>query len=268
MLYLMEMASCWKNLFFPASAKLVGIPIFVLLSWVAIGQQVPVSSQDSLVPSVKVFDFSVDLEDQLPPLDSLLVIARENSPMLDKYHSFTQAQEAKVSLARKSWSSNIQVQGNYSMGNQSLLLSGTASSDLNQLSNGYRFGVNVGIPLFDLISRPSKIRLAQSEAQASVDQLNEARQMLDKEVISVYYQLITSYRQMRTTQMMVEKSVVSEMLAQKKLDENQIPLADYTRISEIRAAAENRKYESEKLFFDAFFTLQVMLGVSLESLKL
>lgn len=213
------------------------------------------------------FDFNRDLQEQLPPLDSLMILARKNSPMLRKYLSFTLAQKEKIQLAKKSWSSNLQLQGNYSMGNQSLLLSGTAASDLNQLSNGYRVGVNIGLPLYEVLTRGNRIKLAKAEAQASVDQLAEASQILDKEIIDVYQQMLASFRQWRITQTLVEKSAISEMLAEKKLNENQIALADFTRISEIKSAADNRKFESEKLFFGSYYTLQVLLGVPLNSLK-
>jgi outer membrane protein TolC len=248
--------------------RIFGWLLMLLLQTYAIGQQAggTIQKKDTIQKPF-LFDFSRDIQDQLPPLDSLLLLAHQNSPMLEKYAAFNRAQKEKIALAQKSWSSNIQLQGNYSVGNQSLLLSGSASSDLNQLSNGYRFGINLGLPVYEFFTRPNRVRLAKAEAEASEFQLKEAVILLDKEIISTYHQMIASFRQMTTTQALVEKSTVSELLAEKKLYENQIPLADYTRISEIKAAAENRRYESEKLFYDSYYTLQALLGVPVQSLK-
>lgn len=214
-----------------------------------------------------IFDFSKELQDQLPPLDSLMIIARDFSPMLDKYQSFSQAQKEKIELARKSWSVNIQLQGNYAIGNQNLILSGSGASDLNQLSNGYRMGLNLGLPLYEFFTRPNRIRLAKAEHKASEDQMREAALLVDKEVADGYYQLLASFKQMKVTFEFAEKSAISEMIAAKKLEENQIPIADYTRISEIRAGSEGRKYEAEKNFYTAYFSLQIILGIPLSSLK-
>jgi outer membrane protein TolC len=213
------------------------------------------------------FDFSRDLQEQLPGLDSLVMIAHAHSPTVHKFESFSQAQKEKIALAKKSWSSNIQVFTNYSIGNQTLLLTGTASSDLNQISNGFRVGVNVGLPISELLTRGNRITLAKAEAQAAAEQVDEAALLLEKEVVLVYYQLLNAYRQWRTNQSLVEKSAISELLSERKLLANEISIADYTRIAEIKASADSRKFESEKLLFESYFTLQALLGVSLNSLK-
>ncbi len=248
--------------------RFFGWLLLLLLQTYAIGQQVggTVAKKDTMQKPF-LFDFSRDIQDQLPPLDSLLLLARQNSPMLEKFASFNKAQREKIALAQKSWSTNIQLQGNYSVGNQSLLLSGSANSDLNQLSNGYRMGINLGLPIYEFFSRPNRVKLAKAEADASEFQFKEAGLLLDKEVISTYFQMISSFRQMNTLQVLVEKANISELLAERKMNENQIPLAEYTRISEIRATSENRWYEAEKLFYDNYYTLQALLGVLIQSLK-
>jgi outer membrane protein TolC len=216
---------------------------------------------------IATFDFNRDIQDQLPPLDSLMNIARAFSPMLEKFKNYSLAEREKIELARKSWSSNIQIQANYAMGNQSLLLSGSAASDLNQLSNGYRAGINLGLPIYELFTRPNRIKLAQAEAKAAKDQMNEAGLLVDREVAQIYYQLLASFKQMLVTQSFTDKAIISDLLAEKQLEKNQISLADYTRISEIRAGTEGRKYEAEKNFYNAYFSLQIILGVPLETLK-
>lgn len=244
--------------------------LFLLAPVVSVHAQqtsgVQVVTKDTSAGGMIVFDFSRDIQDQLPPLDTLMIVARDFSPMLDKYQSFSEAQKEKIELARKSWSTNIQLQGNYAIGNQNLILSGSAGGDLNQLSNGYRMGVNLGLPLFEFFSRHNRIKLAKAEHKASEEQLHEAGLLVDKEVATAYYQLLASFKQMKVAFEFAEKSAISEMIASKKLEENQIPIADYTRISEIRAGSEGRKFEAEKNFYTAFFTMQIILGVPLSSL--
>ncbi len=214
-----------------------------------------------------IFDFNRDLQEQLPPLDSLFAIARAYSPMLDKYQSFSIAQKEKIALARKSWSTHIQLQGNYALGNQSLLLSGSAVSDLNQLSNGYRVGVNLGLPVFEFYTRHNRIKLAEAEAKASEDQLAEAGMLVDKEVATAYYQLLTAFKQLKNTQLFVDKTFVSELNAEMKFKQNQLSVTDYTRVSEIKTAWENQKLETERVFYNAYYSMQIVLGIPLIQLK-
>lgn len=230
-------------------------------------QKVPVSPNKEVSAEGVPFDFNKEIQDQLPPLDSLMIIARAYSPMLEKYKNFSQAEREKIEIARKTWSTHIQIQGNYAIGNQNLLLSGSSGSDINQLSNGYRFGVNLGFPIYELLTRPNRIKLARSEAQAAKDQYDEAGLLVDKEVAQIYYQLLASFKQMKITQNFADKAAISDLLAEKQLEQNQVSLADYTRISEIRAGSENRKFEAEKNFYSAYFGLQIILGVPLETLK-
>lgn len=241
--------------------------IFLLIAASSIatlyGQAVPTTTSGSPL----VFTFSREIEDQLPNLDSLQQLARLFSPMMQKFTTISKAQQQKIELAKKSWSQHLQLQGNYAIGNQSLLLSGSTSTDINQLSNGYRFGVNLGFPIFDLLSRNNRIKLAKAEALAAEEQVDEAGLLVDKEVVTFYFQLTSYFRQLRTAIGFSEKAAVSEELARKRLDGNQIPLADFTRIAEIRAIAESRKFDAERNFFEAFFSLQAILGVPLESLR-
>lgn len=247
-------------------SHIISLCFFLLTgSWCTVYSQS--ATKDTSAGGAMVFTFTKEIEDQLPTLDSMQQIARLFSPMMQKFATISKAQQEKIDLAKKSWSQHLQLQGNYAMGNQSLLLSGSTNTDINQLSNGFRFGVNIGFPIFDLLSRNNRIKLAKAEAQAALEQVDEAGLLVDKEVVTFYFQLTSYFRQLRTAIGFSEKAAVSEELARKRLDGNQIPLADYTRIAEIRAIAESRRFDAERNFYEAFFSLQAILGVPLEKLR-
>lgn len=217
--------------------------------------------------SVSNFDFNKDLDEQLPSLDSLMVIAHERSPMVLKYAAIMRAEKEKILLAKKTWSNHLQIYGNYSMGNQGLITSGTSATEVNTLSNGYRTGVNFSIPINEFLTRGNRIRLAKAEFESATYQQMEAVQMVDLDIVTYYHKLILAHKQVKVNMEFAEKAAINERLAEIQLHDNQIKLTDYTRISEIRALADNRYFEAQSNFLDVYKHLELLLGVSLISLK-
>jgi outer membrane protein TolC len=216
---------------------------------------------------ISVFDLSRDIEEQLPPLDTLMLIAHERSPMVLKFAATSRAEQEKISLQKKTWTNHIQIFGNYSTGNQGAIITGTTVSDINSYATGWRAGVNLSVPIYEFVSRSSRIRLAKAEYQSATYQTAEAIQLVDMDIITLYEKLLFAHKQVRNNLEFAEKARINEELAGIQLRENQTKLADYTRISEIRALADNRLTESQSLFLEVYNKLELMLGVTLISIK-
>lgn len=217
--------------------------------------------------SISGFDLSRDIQEQLPPLDTLMKIAHERSPMVLKYSFKTAAEKEKIALAKKTWGNHLQVFTNYSTGNQGLVISGTTASDVNSISNGYRAGINVSLPINEILTRKNRIRLAEAEYESSIWQETEARQLVDMEIVTNYQKLILSHRQVRANMEFAEKAAMNEQLAEKQFRDNQIKLVDYVSVSQVKTLAENRLFESQNDFNETYNKLELLLGVPLSSLK-
>lgn len=212
------------------------------------------------------FDFTRDLDEQLPPLDSIMIIAHQRSPMVLKFEALSRAEKEKISLAKKSWSNYFQVYGNYSTGNQGVITS-SSTNEVSTLTTGYRTGVNVTVPLNEFMTRGNRVRLAKAEFESAEYQQQEAIQSIDLEIITYYQKLLLAHKQVKLNMDFAEKAAINERLAEIQLRDNQMKLTDYTRVSEIRALADNRYIEAQSNFLDTYKRLELLLGVSLISLK-
>jgi outer membrane protein TolC len=213
------------------------------------------------------FDLSRDLQEQLPPIDTLMKIAHEQSPGVLKYSAQSRAEKEKIALAKKTWGNHIQLFTNYSFGNQGLVINGTTASDVNTSTNGYRAGVNLSVPINEILTRKNRIKLAEAEYESATWQEVEAMRLVDIDIVTNYQKLLLAHKQVRVNMEFSEKAAVSEQLAEKQLRDNQIKLSEYTSVSEIRMLAENRLFEAQNNFYETYSKLELLLGVHLSSLK-
>ncbi len=211
-----------------------------------------------------VFDLSREIYLQLPPLDTLFLIAKAYSPMVNKNKAFQEAQLEKIKQEKRRYWKHVSLFGNYSWGNQGLVVPG---ADVATLFEGYRYGVNIQLPLEEIFTRKSRIRMAEHEAQAYVYIQEEMAVLLNRDLVRLYNQLIRSQRQMNLHRDFMERAKMNENIAEKQYRENQLRLMDYTRIIEIRALAESRYEDANAEFYSAFFELEVLLGQPLYLLK-
>jgi outer membrane protein TolC len=238
----------------------------LLLSCLLVISLIPIIHAQSLT-AISGFDLSRDLQEQLPPIDTLMKIAHEQSPMVLKFTTKSLAEKQKIALAKKTWGNHLQIFSNYSTGNQGLLLSGTTSSDVTTITNGYRAGINVSVPLNEFMTRRDRIRLAQAEYESANWQTIEAIKLVDMQIVTTYQKLLLAHKQVRANLEFSEKAAISEKLAEQQMHDNQIKLSEYTSICEIRTLSDNRLFESENNFYEMYSNLELLLGVHLISLK-
>lgn len=213
------------------------------------------------------FNLMEDLMVQLIPLDDIIQIGVDYSPNIKRNAFQADAEKEKVSIQKKLWTNHIQVFSNYSVGNQGILIAGTTDSNISTISNGYRFGVNASIPLYEFYSRPNRVRLAKAEL-ASAENLKEAIEIeVKQQIISSYFRMIATQKSMINNNEFLQKAIISERVGELKFKENQISLTDYTRLSEISALATERYNNSYADFLTSYKGLEVLLGVELHLLK-
>jgi outer membrane protein TolC len=141
-------------------------------------------------------DINQDIAVQLLPFEDLMKVAVTHSPSIryqgEVANALNEAQEvAKVQILQ-----NVSGFGNASTGTQGVItnaLSGpaTQNGNLNQISNGYRVGVDVRLPLYELFGRKHQIRQANFNYKAALAQKETVELQLKRELINVYQDMIT-----------------------------------------------------------------------------
>ncbi len=216
--------------------------------------------------SLRAFDLNTDINLQLPPLDSLIILAVEQHPTIRLNQELEGAAQRRVDLAAKTWTNMIGAFFNYGYGNQNLVAAGSSNSDLVSIANGYRVGVNVSVPLSEFATRRDRISLQKHELEATRLKTSEMALVISEQIIDEYYNLLSAQRLMRIRGGMQEASRNNLMLAEQDYRSGNTEVTNYARMMEIYTIAQAEYEIARKGFFVAYSKLELVLGVPLHTL--
>ncbi len=241
--------------------------VFALLMLISAGgfaQVKTVSNVDSIQ-----LDESKDLQEQLIPLDSIIVIAVNNSPSLKFQQDVTDAARYQVDFTKKEWTNNIVGFANYATGNQSLVAADNQASGSvisTSLTNGYRAGVQVNLPLYSLIGRKARINMFKADLQSTKDKEEAVKQDLVRYIIQVYYNLIYS-RNLITIRSDAKQSGINQYhVAEQEFKDGTIAASELSRLKTIEVNARADYEDAKRQFATNYFQFLNLVGVPIEKL--
>ncbi|MEX2512279.1 MAG: TolC family protein [Cyclobacteriaceae bacterium] len=212
------------------------------------------------------FDLNQSLEAQLPPLGELIEKAISNHPTIKLNQELIGSAEARVKIARKSWSNLLRGYVDYGYGNQAIIATGSQSGDLSNIANGYRAGANLSIPLSEIFTRNDRINLSKHELAATFFKTREMELVISERVIEEYNNLLLAQRLLTIRFQMQEKARSNVALMEMEYNLGNIDGSVYLRNAEIHTIAQS-EYESAKMeFLVAAQKLEVLIGQPLENL--
>lgn len=215
-----------------------------------------------------LLDFDKDLVDQLMPFDSLYQLALKHSPVLRYERANGEVEKANYNLSKIVLFKNVYPFINYANGNQSLASSGTLVSDLSQVINGYRYGVNVQLPLDELFGRKTKIRQAAASYRAMVAKREVEELNLKRELIRVYQDMLTSQRILKVRYKDEQTSSMALQVAEVELKQGKIEPRELAQSSNFYAQAKSATEYQSGEFLKHFYDLQALIGVSIQDLQM
>lgn len=211
-------------------------------------------------------DSSISLAFQLPSLDSLMELAVANHPATQLNQAMADATFEKWRVQKRSWSTNVAGFYNYSLGNQSLLISGTAQSDITNIANGYRYGVNVTLPLAELVQRGPRVKAAKAEYDASIYKVEDVANVIRRQVVEEYYNLLAAQELMLIKTKAYESAKINESMSQQAYRDGSIAVLEYTRVLEMTGTAESEFVLARRDFNTIYKQFEVLLGTPLQAL--
>lgn len=212
-------------------------------------------------------DSSISLALQLPSLDTLMEVAVRNHPSTQLNQAMADATFEKWKVQKRSWSTNVSGFYNYSLGNQSLLIAGTSQSDITNIANGYRYGLNVGLPLAELVQRGPRVKAAKAEYDASLYKVEDVANVIRRQVVEEYYNLLASQELMLIKTKAYESAKINERMSQQAYRDGSITILEYTRVLEMTGTAESEYVISRRDFNTIYRQFEVLLGTSIQSLS-
>lgn len=210
-----------------------------------------------------------DIQRLLPPLDSLQQLALYNSASVKFQQALIRKGEAQIAFSKKLWQNNIMANFNMATGNQNLLMLNNASDlQSTSITNGYRAGLNINIPLYEFSGRNARIQLHREELDAAIYKKDESEMLLSRQVNQEYFQLIAAQRILKIRADAVESAQLSLMMAEQQFQQGLIPITEWSRVKEITAKAETEYAMAYASFFTYFHQFEDLIGIPLKELIL
>ena len=216
-----------------------------------------------------LLDEQKDLQAQLIPLDSIIEIAVQHSPSVKFQTNLIASAKSQLEFSKRLWTNNIVGFVNYSSGNQSIVTADSqnaGSLSASNITSGYRMGVQLNLPLYELVGRKSRINLYKYELNSTVDKKDESIQELKKEVIQAYYSLLY-YSNLLNIRSEAKQSTINQyLLAQNQFKDGIIDIAELSRLKTIEVNARADYEEAKRQFSTLYFQLEPLIGVPIQQL--
>lgn len=216
-------------------------------------------------------DEEADLQQQLIPLDSIITIALQNSPAIKFQQDVVEAGHYQVRYMQQQWTNDIAGFFNYATGNQNLLTvgggtpGGVASSNL---SNGYRTGVQITLPLYELVGRKSRVNIYKAELQANIDKRDAVRQETTQALIQLYYNLLYARNLMSIRSDAKQAAINQYQVASLEFKDGIIQASELSRFKDIEVNARAYYEEAKRQFSTFYFQFQNLIGVPMSQIML
>lgn len=209
-----------------------------------------------------------DISKELPPIDSLLELAEQNSPLLNFYNADIVINQLKVISEKRDWMEHLSFEGEarYGLFDNLILSSDLGREDLATSTTEqtrYSLGVSLRLPLSKIADRRNRINIAKSEEDKARYQHETAIKELRQLVIIQYNNIIKAHRLMVVNNANVSSFNVQAIRAEKDFLNGKINIAELARLREMLARGiEN--FESNKSDFQlAYLLLQETVGSNL-----
>lgn len=210
-----------------------------------------------------------DISKELPPLDTLLALAEQNSPLLNFYNSDIVINELKVISEKRDWMEHLSFETDlrYGLFDNLIVTEDLGREDLATSTTEqtrYSVGVSLKIPLSKIADRKNRVDIAKSEKEKAIYQHEVVVRELRELVIIQYNNILKAHRLMVVNNANVSSFSVQVIRAEKDFTNGLINIAELARLREMLARGiEN--FESTKSDFQlAYLLMQETVGTQLK----
>lgn len=217
-----------------------------------------------------LFDFSIDLAEQLLPIDTVLQIAVQNSASVRMTEYEMLKFKHNQNYTRYLILNSLQVFYNYTYGNQfTNLVQSNVATDVQSanLGVGYRVGVNLSIPFGEFLGRSSRLRSQYYETELVRQKMEDVSRIVKKQVVDDYFNLIQAQKTLLVKSQDMETSRVTAEIALIDFKRGKIPPSELSRYRNILAIAETNFELAKRDFMVAYYKLEITIGIPLYKIK-
>ena len=210
-----------------------------------------------------------DISKKLPPLDTLIAMARDYSPFIKVTESEQQYRDGVVSAEQRAWLDYINLEAGYNYGIFDNLSNSQIAGDpqsqalFSTEQSRYNVGVSLRLPLSAIINRRAKILSAKGEAEKARFETQVAEMELEQKVAELYNDLIKHHRMFFISGSIVDNFRVQSIRAEKDFANGVINVTEYTRLQQMMNQATMNFELQRSEFVGSVIALQNIVGAEL-----
>ncbi|MDT0605793.1 TolC family protein [Croceitalea rosinachiae] len=211
-----------------------------------------------------------DISQRLPQLDTLITIAKNNSPRLKFFDSDFEYWDGQITLEKRAWLNNINLDAAYGYGifdnlsDQQIAGDPGSQTLFSTEQSRYTVGASIKLPLSSIFNRGRKIKNAKAEADKSKYQKDFAEWELEQLIVRQYNDLIKAHRLFFISNSIVESYKVQAVRADKDFANGAINVTEYTRLQQMLNQAISAFESQRSEFLIALKSLEGTVGIKIE----
>jgi len=191
-----------------------------------------INAQDA--EEVDTMDNSYSLS--IPKFNVLIDSILKRSAMVNFRNQHIGVKESELTSERRDWTRNLGVQADTRYGtfdNYSTISGDNASVNLasNTQQLNYSVGLYLKIPVFDVINRKNKIRLAKLEVDEAKSMAEFQKEEIRQTTIRLYQDLILKRKLLQIRSRRLGDGRVNMQMVEKEFRNGVVPLYEYVRIT-------------------------------------
>ncbi|GAB4025282.1 TolC family protein [Spirosoma gilvum] len=226
-------------------------------------------ASSGLADDTLYLDINQDVAGQLLPFEDLIKIAVAHYPLIKYQNEVANSLSEAHEVAKLQILQNVSGFANYSGGNQILVSSGDpkGASTLGQIANGYRVGVDLRLPLYELFGRKHQVRQAYSNYKAAVVQKETIELQLKRELIGVYQDMITSQQLLKILLIDEQASLTALRVGESDIQKGRITADVMAATTSRYVQAKTASEQAKGSFIKNVRYFEALMGMPIQRLK-
>ncbi|QMW05841.1 TolC family protein [Spirosoma foliorum] len=201
----------------------------------------------------------------IPPLDTVLKLARNHSSSVKLQEAMTERGSYYIKNQKQFWLDGVGVDLQLGLGNQALLIQQANGSleSFQNFNNGYRANLNVRLSLYNILGRKNLVKMAESEYEAARQRVGYAIQDVETIVITKYYAAQAAWAMLHIKEESKQVNRLSRQMAEKDFSKGNISVTELARIVQISTFADSEYETAKQAFYENIRILEVLTGYEL-----
>jgi outer membrane protein TolC len=242
--------------------KIFGLILFMVIQFNVKGQN----------PADSIIDPKLNIEEYLPPLDSLYVIGLRNNPLQRLEQAQANSFYWNMHYVKRLWTQGLGVFFNYTLSDIPLFAipvsnPGGNVTQYNTQVAGFRAGIDIRLTAFDYLGYKGRVGQAREAWMVAKHKKDVEAFNYKKDIADYYTNMIGAQRifTVRNEDLFVQQ--VACAVAEKEYKEGIIKIGEYARQKNVYAIAIAAQEDARRIYTNYYERLQVILGVKLYTLK-